>query len=88
MEVLKVYSLRLESESIEQASEIASSVSFWKRSDVLRLAIWIGLKVIDSRHISELHRIWWHEYFKGDRTTLEDVLRAAGVELENLKSSK
>lgn len=88
MSVLKLYSVRLESVSIDRADEVASQLSNWSRSDILRLAIWIGQKVVDARHASELHHLWWDEQFRCKYASLEDVLRTADIELENLKSSK
>lgn len=88
MSVLKVYSLRLESAMIDRADDVAGQLSFWSRSEIIRLAIWIGQKVVEPRVVGALHRLWWQEQFKGTNVTLEDVIRTAGIELENLKSQE
>ena len=87
MDVLKIYSVRLESELVRKIDKIAYDSSYCSRSDIMRLAIWIGEKVIDSRHLHELLKLMWREESKGTGVTLEDVLRAADVMLENPKSS-
>lgn len=88
MDVLKIYSVRLERELVRRIDKKAYDSSYCSRSDILRLAIWIGEKVIDSRHLHELLKLMWREESKGASVTLEDVLRATDVSLENLKSSK
>lgn len=88
MSTLKLYSLRLESAMIDRADEVASQLSYWSRSDIIRLAIWIGQKVVEPRVVTNLHHLWWEEQFKGTRVTLEDVIRTAGIELENLKNQE
>lgn len=85
MDVLKIYSVRLESELVSRIDKKAYDSSYCSRSDVLRLAIWIGEKVIDSRHLHELLKLKWKEESKGTSVKLEDVLRAADVMLENPK---
>lgn len=86
MEVLKVYSLRLESKSIDKADEIARSFGHLTRSDVIRVAIWVGEKIISSRNVFDICKLQWAEEFRNKQITLEDVLRTACIELENLKS--
>lgn len=88
MEEKKIYSLRLESESLEWASKIANRAGSWTRSDVIRLAIWVGKKVITSRHLGDIIRLEVHEEFSEFEVPLEDVLHAAGFKLENLKKEK
>lgn len=88
MDSLKVYSVRLESELVRKVDKIAYNSVYCSRSDVMRLAIWIGEKVIDSRHLDTLFKLMWGEESKGVSVSLEDVLRAADVLLENPKSSK
>lgn len=88
MEEKKIYSLRLDSETLEWANKIASRHYPFTRSDVIRLAIWIGMKVITSRHLSDLIRLKYHEEFMEFGVTLEGVLRSAGFELENLKKEE
>lgn len=86
MDVLKVYSVRLESGLVGRIEKIANDSIYWSRSDVMRLAMWIGEKVIDCRHLPELQKLWWQESFNNCSVSIEDVLRAAATTLENLKS--
>lgn len=88
MSELKMCSLRLESDSLEWADKLANNAGYWTRSDIIRLAIWVGAKVITSRHLSELNRLRWEEEFREFDVALEDVLRTAGFTLENLKKVK
>ncbi len=88
MDVLKVYSVRLDCESVEWAEKIAQSSSYWSRSDVMRLAIWISKKVIDPYFFNELVHLWYEEVYGNKSVSLVDVLRTAGIELENLKNFK
>lgn len=88
MSELKSYSLRLESESIDKADAIVVARPYWSRSHVIRLAIWVGLKIVTTGHLAALHRLCWEEKVKGRSVTLEDVLRTADVKLENLKVSE
>lgn len=80
--------MRVESESLEWADKIVNRPCFWTRSDVIRLAIWIGKKVITSRHLDELVRLKVNEDFRDFEVPLEDVLRTAGFTLENLKKEE
>lgn len=88
MDELKVYSIRLELDSIAWADKLADDVYYWTRSDVLRLAIWVAEKVINSRNARAFSLMKYEEEFKGRTVILEDVLRTAGVKLENLKTSE
>ena len=88
MEEKKIYSLRLDSETLEWANKIASHATPWTRSDVIRLAIWIGTKVITSKCFYDLIRLMVHDDFLDGKITLEGVLRTIGIELENLKKEE
>lgn len=85
MSELKIVSLRLESDSLKWADKMASDLHYYSRSDIIRLAIWVGAKVIISSKVSDLNVLRWEEEFKGVDVSLEHVLRTAGVELEDLK---
>lgn len=85
MSELKIVSLRLESDSLQWADKMASDLHYYSRSDIIRLAIWVGTKVIISSKVSELNVLRWVEEFKGINVSLENVLHTAGVELEDLK---
>lgn len=88
MEKLKLYSLRLDSESLKWAKDIASRSGVWNCSDVVRLAIWVGSKVITSRCLTELMRLMVRDTFWNSEVTIDDVLHTAGVKLENLKKEE
>lgn len=88
MDELKIFSMRLESESLEWADKIVIRSYFRTKHEVIRLAIWIGKKVITSRHLDELVRLKVHEEFSEFEVPLQDVLHAAGFTLENLKKVK
>lgn len=88
MDELKLCSLRLEIVSLEWADQVAFNSSYWSRSDVLRLAIWVGSKIITPHHLHDIAVLKWNEDFKGTSVTLENVLRTVGIELENLKSQE
>lgn len=79
MENLKLTSIRVGVDSLESASAIAKQFGYFTTSDVLRVAMWVGLKVITPRCFSILSRMMWEEDAGKDIVTLEDVLRAAGV---------
>lgn len=76
---LKLTSVRLPESSLASASEL--STGFWriKSSDIIRLAIWVGLKLLYLGTIEKLIHMMWEEEEKGKRYSLEDVLRTAGV---------
>ena len=88
MEKLKICSLRLESDSLKWADKMASYSYGWNRSDVIRLAIWIGSKVITRRRIPELMRLMVRDTFWNSEVTIDDVLHTGGVKLENLKKEE
>lgn len=81
----KICSLRLQSNSLEWADIMARKTICFSRSDVLRLAIWIGAKVITSKCLNKLISLEGSEEFSNFEVPLEDVLRTAGFSLENLK---
>lgn len=81
MGILKLTSIRLSKASLAEASKLAGSFGYWQSSHVIRLAIWIGLKVLKAGSISKLSRMMWEEEENGACYTLEDVLRTAGREL-------
>ena len=78
MEILKLISIRLSKSSIDKARIIASSVGYYRASEVLRVAIWLGLKCITPGVLHKLLHLQWEEEELGVKYTLEDVLRAAG----------
>ena len=86
MEFLKLTSIRLSKKTLAQAQEISRGRVYFSTSDVIRLAVWIGLKVVKVGLFHELSQMMWQEEYNGVNYSLEDVLRTAGVKLENLKN--
>lgn len=86
MENLKLTSVRLSKFTLAIANGLGRKCGYGYTSNILRLAIWVGLKVIKPGVIFNLMHMMWLEEEEGKEVTLEDVLRAAGVELENLKN--
>ena len=78
MEFLKLTSIRLSKSSLSTASIIASKVGYYKTSEVLRVAIWIGLKCITPGTMHRLLHLMWEEEEGGMFHSLEEVLRTAG----------
>lgn len=78
MEILKLISIRLSKSSIDKAKVIASSVGYFSASEVLRVAIWLGLKCITPGVFHKLLLMQWEEEEKGVYYTLEEVIQTAG----------
>ena len=79
MSNLKLTSIRVSTDVLDTAHAIAKQLGYYNPSDVLRLAMWIGLKVLTPRCTSKLMGLMWEEEAGLDIITLEDVLRTAGV---------
>lgn len=85
MDELKLTSIRLPKSALSRAAEFGRSLGFYKTSDVIRIAIWVGFKIIKPSVLPKLMHMIWEEEAKGVSFTLEDVLRTAGVNIEHLK---
>ena len=79
MEVLKLTSIRLPKEYLEAADKLGSNLGYYRRSDILRVAIWLGLKLFKPGVIRRYLDMMWKEELGRGCFTLEDVLHAAGV---------
>lgn len=79
MEKLKLTSIRLPESSLASASELSTGFWHYTSSNIIRIAIWIGLKFLYLGTISQLARMMFEEERTGKRYTLDDVLRTAGV---------
>lgn len=79
MSNLKLTSIRVSTESLDSAHALAKQLGYYNPSDVLRLAMWIGLKVVTNRCASNLFSMMWKEEAGLDIITTADVLRTAGV---------
>lgn len=88
MEILKVTSIRLSKKSLANANSLGRAIGLNQASYVLRVAIWVGLKMLKPEVMQKVGHLMWEEEEKGVVYELEHVLRAAGVTLEKLKSSK
>lgn len=85
METLKLTSIRLEKRSLEQANRIAKEFHCYMTSDVIRTALWVGLKIVNSRNYAKLSHLHWDEEDHGVLHELEDVLRAAAQNKEGAR---
>lgn len=85
METLKLTSIRLEIQSIEQANNIAKDFHYYSSSDVIRTALWAGLKIVNSHNLPRLSKLHWDEDAHGVHHGLEDVLRAAAQNNEGAR---
>ena len=74
---LKLTSIRLEEQTLDAAFILAKRFTFLSPSDIIRLAIWIGFKLITPRSALKLYQLMAEENFNGDIVTLQDVLRTA-----------
>ena len=71
---------------LSRANELGRTLGYYRTSDVLRVAIWIGLKFLKPGVIHEFMHMMWEEEVKGTHFSAADVLRTAVGSLENLKS--
>ena len=81
MEKLKLTSIRLSKASLSKAADLGRRLGYYQSSYVIRLAIWIGLKVLRPGVMHTLLHMMWEEEANGKEYSLEDVIRAAGYEL-------
>ena len=79
MSKLKLTSIRVSTESLDSAHALSKQMNYYSPSDVLRLAMWVGLKVITPSCASKLMGMMWKEEAELDIITLESVLRTAGA---------
>lgn len=79
MSKLKLTSIRVSTDSLDSAHYLSEQMNYYSPSDVLRLAMWVGLKVITPSCASKLMGMMWKEEAGFDIITLESVLRTAGA---------
>lgn len=77
MEILKLTSIRLPKSALSRAAGLARSLGYYKTSDVIRLAIWVGFKILKPGVLQKLMQMMWQEETRGVCFTLEDVLHTA-----------
>lgn len=78
MEVLKLTSIRLSKSALAQAAILGRALGYWKTSDVIRVAIWVGLKFMKPGVIHLFLHMMLEEEVKGIKYSAKDVLRTAG----------
>lgn len=76
---LKLTSIRVSTECLDSAHALAKHSYYYNQSDVMRLAMWVGLKIITPANQFELFRKMWEEEAGSGIIVLEDVLHTAGV---------
>lgn len=74
---LKLTSIRLSKDSLDRAEQLSSDSRYYSTSDVLRVAIWIGLKFMSIKSIHSFLLMMFRDETGRDIITLEDVLRTA-----------
>ncbi|MBR2116002.1 MAG: hypothetical protein IJ942_03215 [Alistipes sp.] len=88
MEVLKLTSIRLSKKALGRAGILGSSLGYGRSSDIIRIAIWIGLKALKPGVLRGIMHMMWEEEEGIATYSLQDVLQNSGIELENLKSQE
>lgn len=78
MEVLKLTSVRLSKSALAQAAVLGKHLGYYRTSDVIRVAIWVGLKFMKPGVLHEYLQMMWEEEEKGIKYSARDVLRTAG----------
>lgn len=86
MEILKLISIRVSELTLDKAKAFADNLRYYSTSDVLRVAIWIGLKFLKPGILHVFLEMMWQEEINKATYTPRDVIHAAGEELEKLKS--
>lgn len=81
MEKLKLTSVRLSKDTLGSASKLSNAVIGRCTSDILRIAIWLGLKFMNAGVLHQLQDMMWKEETGWKSYTLEDVLRTLGHKL-------
>lgn len=81
MKKLKSTSVRLSKDTLDSASKLSNAVIGRCTSDILRIAIWLGLKFMSVGVLHQLQDMMWKEEIGLKQYTLEDVLRTLGHKL-------
>ena len=77
MEVLKLTSIRLSKSALSQANQLARELGYYRTSDIIRVAIWLGLKFLKPGVLHEFLQMMWQEEINGANYSARDVLRTA-----------
>lgn len=86
MEILKLTSIRLSKSALARANQLGRSIGYYKTSDVLRIAIWLGLKFLTPVVLQKFMLMMCQEEINGTEYSAGDILRTIGELLENHKS--
>lgn len=86
MENLKLTSIRLSKSALASAKELARTTEYYRPSDILRVAIWLGLKFLKPGVLHKFMHMIWEEEVNGADYCAADVLRTAVDSFKNLKS--
>lgn len=81
MEKLKLTSVRLSKGTLDSASKLSNAENYLCTSDILRIAIWLGLKLMRAGVLLQLQHMMAQEETGWKSYTLEEVLRILGYEL-------
>lgn len=81
MEKLKLTSVRLSKGTLDSASKLSNADNYLCTSDILRIAIWLGLKLLRPGVLLQLQHMMAQEETGWKSYTLEEVLRILGYEL-------
>ena len=81
MEKLKLTSVRLSKGTLDSASKLSNAENYLCTSDILRIAIWLGLKLMRPGVLLQLQHMMAQEETGWKSYTLEEVLRILGYEL-------
>lgn len=85
METLKLTSIRLEKSSLEQANRIAKEFGYYQSSNVIRAALWVGLKIVNSNNLRRLSQLKYLEEDGLAYYRIEDVIQATGQNNEGAR---
>ena len=81
MEKLKLTSVRLSKGTLDSASKLSNADNYLCTSDILRIAIWLGLKLMRPGVLLQLQHMMAQEETGWKSYKLEEVLRILGYEL-------
>lgn len=78
MEVLKLTSVRLSKSALANAAKLGRELGYYRTSEIIRLAVWIGLKFMKPGVIHQLLDMMWKEKLGWKSYSPRDILRTAG----------
>lgn len=78
MEVLKLTSVRLSKSALANAAKLGRELGYYRTSEIIRLAVWIGLKFMKPGVIHQLVDMMWKEELGWKSYSPRDILRTTG----------